>query len=53
MSKQQNNWRYRCPEGHCQWKTLVNGYYCRQCDKNGDGGHFDELRDMKDESLRY
>lgn len=53
MSKQQNDWRYRCPEGHCQWLPSDSGYFCRQCKENGDDPNFDTLRDMKREPLRY
>jgi hypothetical protein len=35
-------WRFRCPEGHCDWRTRADGYYCRVC-----GEHFDELEDVK------
>lgn len=54
-SKKQNDWRYRCPEGHCTWNPRADGtYYCRQCnEKDGRTGHFDELRDMQEEPLRY
>ena len=35
-------WRAVCPEGHVNWATRGDGYYCRQCRER-----FDELRDKK------
>jgi hypothetical protein len=34
-------WRYRCPEGHCSWRSTQAGYYCEVCKSA-----FPVLRDM-------
>lgn len=44
-------WRYRCPRGHASWKTSGDGYTCDRCRANGVDHHFDELVDVKTESL--
>lgn len=59
MNGSKEIWRYRCPRGHSSWHTRnkeggrgENEYYCRTCERNDLDPHFDELRDMKDESSR-
>lgn len=51
--KKGDKWRYRCPNGHTQWRVRCDRYYCRQCAVNGNDPHFEELQDMKAEPLRY
>jgi len=29
-------WKYRCPEGHCDWQRRGDGYYCKNCETRYD-----------------
>lgn len=40
--KQQDPWRYRCPEGHTTWARFETHYYCQHCEER-----FDRLTDWK------
>lgn len=54
MTTAKNTWRYRCPEGHTNWSSTSEGYYCESCKEHHDSdGVFTELVDMKNEPLRY
>lgn len=52
-NKNRNKWRYRCPEGHTQWRESGDGYYCNQCADMGDDPHFDFLSEAEADPFHY
>lgn len=49
---EKNPWRYRCPKGHTNYRANNDGsYYCKRCNARGFDARFDELVDMKEDTL--